>query len=45
IEQLWQNNEGQVKLLPDSRAAAVTALYDGKSAEMAEMPQTALEAG
>lgn len=46
IEQLWDNNKEQVKSLPDSRAADVTALYEGKSAELAgELPQTALEAG
>jgi len=46
IKQLWENNEWQVKSLPDSRAADVTALYDSRSSEMAgELPQTALEAG
>ena len=46
IEQFWDNNKEQVKSLPDSRAADVTALYEGKSAELAgELPQTALEAG
>ena len=45
LKQLWANNESQVASLPDSRAADVTALYEGKSSELAEMPQTALEAG
>lgn len=46
IEQLWENNKEQVNSLPDSRAADVTALYEGKSAELAgEPPQTMLDAG
>jgi len=46
LKQLWLNNEGQVYSLPDSRAADVTALYDGRAAELAgELPQTALDAG
>ncbi|MEE8607174.1 MAG: ERF family protein [Nitrospiraceae bacterium] len=39
IEQLWLNNEAQVKVLPDSRAADVTALYEGKSAEFSDEPE------
>ena len=39
IEQLWLNNEAQVKLLPDSRAADVTALYEGRSAEFSDEPE------
>ena len=35
LTQLWDNNKEQVKSLPDSRAADVTALYDGRSAELA----------
>lgn len=46
IEQLWANNKEQVNSLPDSRAADVTALYEGRSAELAgEPPQTILGAG
>ena len=46
LKQLWENNESQVKPLPDSRAADVTAVYEGRSSELAEeLPQTALEAG
>ncbi len=45
IEQLWDNNKDQVKLLPDSRAADVTGFYDSRRADFATPSQTTLEAG
>ena len=39
LEQLWENNESQVKLLPASRAGDVKALYEGRSAELAGEPE------
>ncbi len=39
LKQLWDNNKEQVKSLPDSRAADVTALYEGKSVEFPDEPE------
>ncbi len=39
LEQLWENNEGGVKLLPASRADDVKALHEGRLVELADIPE------
>ena len=38
LAQLWENNEGGVKLLPENRADHVAAIYDDKTAELSSKP-------